>query len=47
MDKFNNEQGILSANQLLKNGEFKNIEIFDKAVEEIKMKRLKIINYKD
>jgi hypothetical protein len=45
MDEFNNERGILAANQFLKRGNFENAELYEKATEEVKSGKLRILNY--
>ncbi len=45
MDEFNNERGIQAANEFLKKGNFGNTELYEKATEEIKNGKLRILNY--
>lgn len=45
MDEFNNEHGIAAANQLLKKGNFQNTELYEKATEEVKHDKLRILNH--
>ncbi len=45
MDEFNNERGIQTANQFLKKGSFDNDELYEKAAEEVKSGRLRVLNH--
>lgn len=47
MDEFNNERGIHTAKQLLKNGNFGDAELYQRAIEEIRNGKLKILNHEN